>query len=503
MRLMPWFCIFLLSACGGGSNSPVEIAENEIPTAPLAEIPRVEAKTVTQTVDGQIEDRSYLISYPENPTQDSYPVVFFFHGAGGNGQDLLNSNPQLSGLIDAGEFIGIFPDGFEQRWNVNNETNADDLDFVSLIINNLPSEGLFNLNRIYGVGVSNGAGIVNKIAKEMAIFKGIAPLVSQQTVAIGNTVPSQAVSVFQLNTTGDDLVPVNGGIGVADTDFMSAQASAENWASNFNCTMGPSKRTLMWGDYAVEEYTFSGCIENKKVRYFLVADAGHTLSFGDNVNLYDLIWTFFKSTDRPSAVNAKLLALGDSYTIGQSVCSSCSFPEQLKDSLKFEFSDRDTFELQIIAETGWTTTDLKDAIIAENPSNDFDLVTLLIGVNNQVQDKPFNLYETEFVALVDSAISFAGGDATKLIVVSIPDYAYTSFGSSFNPAKISAELDLYNNFAQQYCEENDLSYVGITDITRQGLENTALVAYDRLHPSELAYSLFVERILPLALEKLE
>jgi len=505
MRPVAWFCVFLLSACGGGSGSsaPVAVPQTVISTPASSELPSLETKTVTQTIDGQIEVRPYLIRYPENRTEDTYPVVFFFHGAGGNGQALLNSNPNVSSLIDSGEFIGIFPDGFEQRWNANNETNADDVEFVSLIVNSLASEGLFDLNRIYGVGISNGAGIVNKIAKEMTVFQGIAPLISQQTVSTGENVSSQAVSVFQLNTADDDLVPLDGGSGLADTMYMSAQASAENWASNFNCAMDPSNRTLVWGDYDVEEYTFNGCIDNKKVRYFLVADAEHTISFGDDVNLYDLIWTFFQSTDRDSALNFKLLALGDSYTIGEGVCGTCSFPEQLKDSLEFEYSGRDTFGLQIIAETGWTTTDLKSAIIAENPSSDFDLVTLLIGVNNQVQNKPFSVYETEFIELVDSAISFAGSDASNLIVVSIPDYAYTSFGSSFNPTKTSSELELYNNFAQEYCEENGLSYVEITDITQQGLDNPALVAYDQLHPSELAYSLFVERILPLALEKLK
>ena len=190
------------------------------------------------------------------------------------------------------------------------------------------------MNRIYGVGISNGAGIVNKIAKEMTVFQGIAPLISQQTVSTGENVSSQAVSVFQLNTADDDLVPLDGGSGLADTMYMSAQASAENWASNFNCAMDPSNRTLVWADYDVEEYTFNGCIDNKKVRYFLVADAEHTISFGDDVNLYDLIWTFFQSTDRDSALNFKFLALGDSYTIGEGVCGTCSFPEQLKDSLE-------------------------------------------------------------------------------------------------------------------------------------------------------------------------
>lgn len=201
--------------------------------------------------------------------------------------------------------------------------------------------------------------------------------------------------------------------------------------------------------------------------------------------------------------NFQLIALGDSYTIGQSVCESCRFPAQLKDSLQARFTALDTFNLEIIAQTGWTTTNLKSAISNANPQTNFDLVTLLIGVNNQYQNKPFELYETEFVELVTTAISLVGGDASKLIVVSIPDYAYTPFGQSSNPLNISTELELYNTFAQTYCTENNLKYVYITDITQQGLDNTALVATDNLHPSTLAYTKFVERILPFAVEILE
>ena len=236
----------------------------------------------------------------------------------------------------------------------------------------------------------------------------------------------------------------------------------------------------------------------------MVEGASDGVNFGENVDLYSLIWRFFVSTDSSfPAREFKILALGDSYTIGQSVCAICSFPEQLKASLQLEYAEKDSFTLQVIAKTGWTTTNLKTAIITEDPSSDFDLVTLLIGVNNQYQNKAFSLYETEFVELVNSATSFVGGDTTKLIVVSIPDYAFTPFGQNYNPTEISAELELYNNFAQEYAEENTLSYVYITDITQQGLETPALVASDGLHPSSLAYSKFVERILPLALNKLE
>ena len=134
---------------------------------------------------------------------------------------------------------------------------------------------------------------------------------------------------------------------------------------------------------------------------------------------------------------------------------------------------------------------------------DFDLVTLLIGVNNQYQGKPFSLYETEFVELINTAISLVGGDHTKLIVLSIPDYAYTPFGQNSNPTYISEQLELYNSYAQTYCENNNLNYVYITDITQEGLTNTELVASDNLHPSTLAYTRFVQRILPIALDILD
>tara|TARA_B110000046_G_scaffold119908_1_gene126616 strand:+ start:3148 stop:3900 length:753 start_codon:yes stop_codon:yes gene_type:complete len=209
-------------------------------------------------------------------------------------------------------------------------------------------------------------------------------------------------------------------------------------------------------------------------------------------------------TETPTeSQNFKLIALGDSYTIGQNVCEDCRFPAQLKDSLQARYTALDTFNLEIIAQTGWTTTNLKNAISSAEPPTDFDLVTLLIGVNNQYQNKPFELYETEFIELVDTAISLVGGDASKLVVVSIPDYAYTPFGQGSNALNISTQLELYNNYAQTYCAENNLKYVYITDITQEGLINTALVASDNLHPSTLAYTKFVERILPLALEILE
>lgn len=197
------------------------------------------------------------------------------------------------------------------------------------------------------------------------------------------------------------------------------------------------------------------------------------------------------------------LALGDSYTIGQSVCETCRFPEQLKSALK-NINLQNNFSLEIIARTGWTTTDLISAIEFNNPKNNYDLVTLLIGVNNQYQGRNFSIYEKEFPLLFTKAISLAKGDKNKLIVVSIPDYAYTPFGESYgNATSISTEIDRYNAFAKSYCEANEILFINITDITRQGLNNATLVANDGLHPSKEAYALFVQRLLTKAVAILQ
>ena len=206
-----------------------------------------------------------------------------------------------------------------------------------------------------------------------------------------------------------------------------------------------------------------------------------------------------------SGRNIKILSLGDSYTIGESVCETCRFPEQLKQQVKNNLSINDLVSVDIIARTGWTTSDLKLNINHEDPADNNDLVTLLIGVNNQYQNASFSLYETEFPELVNTAIRLAKGVRANVIVVSIPDYAFTPFGQNTGtaPQTISSEIDQYNTFAKNYCHDNGIAFVNITPISREGLENPDLVANDQLHPSKLAYSRFVDHILPIALEKLQ
>lgn len=211
-----------------------------------------------------------------------------------------------------------------------------------------------------------------------------------------------------------------------------------------------------------------------------------------------------ENTDDDSANrNYNILSLGDSYTIGQSVCETCRFPVQLKDSLNQNLLNS-TVAVDIIAQTGWTTSNLIYAIANENITETFDLVTLLIGVNNQYQNRPFSLYEDEFPSLVNTAISLTNGNPDKVLVISIPDYAYTPFGQVVNNTEqISEEIDEYNNFAYAYCITNGITFINITDITREGLDNPELVASDNLHPSALAYTRFVERILPIAIDRID
>jgi acyl-CoA thioesterase I len=197
----------------------------------------------------------------------------------------------------------------------------------------------------------------------------------------------------------------------------------------------------------------------------------------------------------------KILALGDSYTIGESVCDTCRFPEQLKQQLISETNSNKEFELKIIALSGWTTNDLLRSLNTQNDLIDYDLVTLLIGVNNQAQNYPFSTYETEFPQLIAKAILYAKSNKNNLVVISIPDYAFTPFGDG--NSSVSADINKYNDFAQNYCITNNITFINITDISRMGFENPSLVASDGLHPSELAYSKFVERILPIAIQKLK
>lgn len=185
------------------------------------------------------------------------------------------------------------------------------------------------------------------------------------------------------------------------------------------------------------------------------------------------------------------LALGDSYTIGESVAESERWPVQLARTLTRKGVA--VAPPQIIATTGWRTDNLKDGIATAQLKGTYDLVSLLIGVNNQYQGQPADQYALEYEDLLKTAIQLAGGKKEKVFVVSIPDYGYTPFGKSKQP-QISRELDEFNEINRRITDSYGIAYFDITDISRQGWEDPELVASDGLHPSGKQYTLWVERI---------
>jgi lysophospholipase L1-like esterase len=190
-----------------------------------------------------------------------------------------------------------------------------------------------------------------------------------------------------------------------------------------------------------------------------------------------------------------ILALGDSYTKGESVPWTENFPNQLSRALqekKYLVTG-----LRVIAQTGWRTDQLLSALQNQNQDikdSTFSLVTLCIGVNNQYTSGDVTVYQAQFEQLLLKAIQRAGGRKERVIVLSIPDYAYTPFGQG-NTA-ISAELDEFNAINKNITNQYGISYVNVTDISRGGLNYPELVAGDGLHPSAKQYTAWVNLLLP-------
>ena len=188
----------------------------------------------------------------------------------------------------------------------------------------------------------------------------------------------------------------------------------------------------------------------------------------------------------------RYLALGDSYTIGESVPAAERWPNQLVDSLRARHAGNVWNDAAIVATTGWTTVNLSNGMdAAQVDTATWDLVSLLIGVNNQYQSLPVDDYANEFSELLDRAVSLTGGRPDRVFVVSIPDYGYTPFGAS-NQSSISAALQTFNDTCLARTQAAGITHFNITPISQQHPDTPGLVAPDGLHPSGLQYSLWVE-----------
>lgn len=186
------------------------------------------------------------------------------------------------------------------------------------------------------------------------------------------------------------------------------------------------------------------------------------------------------------------LALGDSYTIGESVKEEERFPLILANRLKKKSINMAA--PHIIARTGWTTDELLSAISQQAPPNTFDLVSLLIGVNNQYRNYDINTYYKEFEDLLKIAIQKAKDNARHVFVISIPDYGVTPFAKHRNTDKIAKEIDDYNRIASNITQKYAVKYFDITPISRKAKQDLSLIAEDGLHPSGKMYEAWVNLI---------
>jgi lysophospholipase L1-like esterase len=196
----------------------------------------------------------------------------------------------------------------------------------------------------------------------------------------------------------------------------------------------------------------------------------------------------------------RYLALGDSYTIGESVQYSERWPVQLVNLLRKEQIEVD--DPLIIARTGWTTDDLMDGIEKEKPDGTYDVVSLLIGVNNQYQGRSTEEYREEFRTLLERSIAFAGGRPSHVIVLSIPDWGVTPSAEGRDREQIGIEIDEFNAINLEEATRRDVHYVDVTPISREMPDNPTMLAADELHPSGKMYEAWARLVLPKVLPML-
>ena len=186
------------------------------------------------------------------------------------------------------------------------------------------------------------------------------------------------------------------------------------------------------------------------------------------------------------------LALGDSYTIGEAVPLTNNFPNLLVQRLRKK--GLPVAAPEIIAQTGWTTDELDSAIKGREYLSKYDMVTLLIGVNNQYRGREALQYKMEFEELLKKAIEFANGKPSHVCVVSIPDYGVTPFALSMDAEKIGREIDIFNNINKAVSIQYKTHYVDITPGSREVLSDEELVTTDKLHPSGKEYLKWAEKL---------
>ena len=201
-----------------------------------------------------------------------------------------------------------------------------------------------------------------------------------------------------------------------------------------------------------------------------------------------------------SSDTQRFLALGDSYTIGESVTPAERWPAQLAALLRERGAA--VADPEIVGRTGWTTNELAAGIRQARPRGRYALVSLLIGVNDQYRGRAVEEYRAQFVSLLRQAIAYAGGDLKRVLVLSIPDWGVTPYAEGRDRVWIAAEIDRFNAVNREEAKRAGARYVDVTPQSRAAAADPAMVAGDGLHPSGRMYAEWARLALPAALAAL-
>ena len=243
--MTPWLTLIgLLTACTGAKEAEDtareevedtdDTEEQEESQTVLDLEPGVNEITVEQEVEGEMVERNFLVHVSRDyDGTGSTPLLFAFHGAGGVGSLFIE---QYAGAIENGDFIGVYPDGLENSWNVGREdSQADDVEFVYIMMDLFENTPGVDISKPVGTGFSNGAALTHKIGIETDLFVAIVPQVSQLLYENQPRSDGSPLSVMQFMGTEDNACPYDGGVGVLGYDFMPAEESAATWASHNGC----------------------------------------------------------------------------------------------------------------------------------------------------------------------------------------------------------------------------------------------------------------------------
>ena len=201
------------------------------------------------------------------------------------------------------------------------------------------------------------------------------------------------------------------------------------------------------------------------------------------------------------AIPSTYLALGDSYTIGESVPIFESFPYQVVQLMR---KAKHHFQApEIIAKTGWTSNELAEHISHIVLNDQYNFVTVLVGVNNQYRGLTIKDFENDFNFLVNKAIDLAGNKSTNVMVLSIPDWGYTPFANGKDIQKISNEIDAYNEVCSRVVKKMKTHFINITDETRAEKNNLQALAIDRLHYSGITHLRWAEKVASIMNQELK